>query len=250
MSNEMGQAIVDGVLQGYKDYLQERREKRNSMHISSAYAWTKGNHIDHNVVESSKNQEVKFAKARAGYSWGYLQFGHEQTSSMFIIKNGKYFDEKNFTKSKDIRGRSSEEKKESYIKRLANINDSVDFPEQVDITKQGDSFEVVSFMDPEMLQEIEEPSYKELLDKFNRFYVVTYEIDAEHVISQVRLMMPNPNDGVAYEVDDLTHLIGTSTVRFETQDFDTVKEEAKERDAMLDYGIMFNVGKTGEDENN
>ncbi|MED4172354.1 hypothetical protein P4631_07815 [Halalkalibacterium halodurans] len=244
MENSMGQAIVDGILQGYKDYLQERREKRQTMHISSAYAWTKGNHIDHNVAESSK--AFKFAKARAGYTWGYLQFGHEQTKSMFIIKNGKYFNDQNFTKAKDIIGNSSDKKQENYLQRLATINKNVEFPVERDLLNQDNGVEFVSLLDPEILQEIEEPSYRQLVERYNRFYVVTYEIDVDYVISRIRLLMPNPSNGIAYDVQDLTDFISTSPVKFEEEDYETVIEEAKERDAMVDYGISFNIGKTKE----
>lgn len=40
----LNQSIVDGILQGYKNYLEERSEKKETMKISSAYAWVRGSY--------------------------------------------------------------------------------------------------------------------------------------------------------------------------------------------------------------
>ena len=58
----LNQKIVNGFLKGYKNYFIERKEKNETMHVSSAYAWVKGNHIYHNTAESCKDNGVVFKK--------------------------------------------------------------------------------------------------------------------------------------------------------------------------------------------
>ena len=60
LSSELCQAIVDSILNGYKDYLEARRQAYNTLKVSAAYAWTKGNHIDSSVYkEFEKYRRVK-----------------------------------------------------------------------------------------------------------------------------------------------------------------------------------------------
>ncbi|WP_176449041.1 hypothetical protein [Lentibacillus sp. CBA3610] len=41
MSPNVNQSVVNGILQGYKNYIDERKVKRQEMNISTAYAWVK-----------------------------------------------------------------------------------------------------------------------------------------------------------------------------------------------------------------
>ncbi|MBC2673715.1 hypothetical protein [Listeria booriae] len=45
------QAVVDGILEGYKNYLDERRQKKEELRVSAGYAFTKGNHIDDTIAK-------------------------------------------------------------------------------------------------------------------------------------------------------------------------------------------------------
>mgnify|MGYP001287866321 FL=1 len=38
--------IVAAIVEGYRDYIDHRKERHENMIISSAFAWTKGNFID------------------------------------------------------------------------------------------------------------------------------------------------------------------------------------------------------------
>lgn len=80
-------------MNGYKDYLEVRRQAYNDLKVSAAYAWTKGNHIDSSVYkEFEKYRQVKSSVEKDGYAWEYLQFILEDTSGekyLIIVKNSR-----------------------------------------------------------------------------------------------------------------------------------------------------------------
>src|SRR4051794_38678881 len=82
----LSQNIVNGILDGYNNYLNERKQKKREMNISSAYAWVKGNHIEHAVSEQCKDN-IEYKPSKAGYTWGYLRFMNKEDKVLFIIKN-------------------------------------------------------------------------------------------------------------------------------------------------------------------
>ncbi|VKE62311.1 Uncharacterised protein [Streptococcus pneumoniae] len=65
------QKIVDTLMKGQKDYVDERLEKRETMIVSNGYAWTRPNHID-TAFASADLFEYKLQLA--GQTWGYLEF--------------------------------------------------------------------------------------------------------------------------------------------------------------------------------
>lgn len=91
LDKEISKIIVDGTLRGYLQYLEERKEKRETMNVSGAYAWTKGNHIDDQVSKLGKEKGVTFKVDKAGYTWEYLQFSVSEDSEeyMIIVKNSR-----------------------------------------------------------------------------------------------------------------------------------------------------------------
>lgn len=240
MGPEVNQSIVNGILQGYKNYIEERKIKREEMNISTAYAWVKGNHIDDQTAEECRDIGVDFKRAKAGYTWGYLQFNIEQDGKkMFIIKNGKYFNEEDFPSGKGVARQRKKSEKISYLERLARINRNIDFPEEASLfTKEQEEQMVALFGEHTLL---EEPLARRLEEEFSQFYIVTYEIDESYAISTIRLFMPNPENNRAYEVEDLSEYIGKSTVHFEDSDFEVLVEDgfdAPDTPVAAEYGIV------------
>src|SRR5699024_1794995 len=144
---DVNQSIVNGILQGYKNYLEERKAKRNEMRISTAYAWVRGNHIDDQTAEECNDLEITFTKAKAGYTWGYLQFNIEKEKRMFIIKNARYFDEEDFSRSKGMHKQKRSTDNETYLKRLSRINSQINFPEEHSIFSKEEMNQMVSIFD-------------------------------------------------------------------------------------------------------
>ncbi|MDW5556927.1 hypothetical protein RFX64_04595 [Streptococcus mutans] len=72
--DNQAQQIVDTILRGYKNYIDERLEKKASMEVSAAYAWVKANHIDDVFAKSELDFVKDFHLEHAGQSWDYLEF--------------------------------------------------------------------------------------------------------------------------------------------------------------------------------
>lgn len=86
LENELSQSIVDGILKGYKEYLDVRRRVQKDLKVSGAYAWVKGNHIDSSVDEACSNYDrVQSSIEKAGYTWEYLQFILEDTQEKYLV---------------------------------------------------------------------------------------------------------------------------------------------------------------------
>lgn len=206
LGKALNQALVDGLMAGYKEYTDIRRERANNMIISSAYAWVKGNHIEDNVARSCRELGVQYISAKAGMTWRYLQFYIGEESILFIIKNAKYFNADEVTQGKDAKGKTGSANM-SYMKKLVNINSHIDF-RQVKLEKVTGYVQLSLFNDYPLndldVQEIDKIATNRRID---RFYIVTYEIDENQLISQISLFMPNPEDNKAYLIDDLTQYI-------------------------------------------
>lgn len=240
MSVAINQSIVNGILQGYKNYIEERKVKKEEIIISTAYAWVRGNHIDDQTAVECDDLEISFTKAKAGYTWGYLQFNIEKEKRMFIIKNAKYFDENDFPRAKGIRKQEQGTDNETYLKKLSRINSQVDFPEEQSLFSK-DELEMVSIFDEATRKQLDESDARMLEEAFDLFYIITYEIDESHALSKIKVLMPNPHNDQAYVVDDLSELIGKSPVSFETDDYEVLVDDgfdAPDVPAATDYGIV------------
>lgn len=255
--NQMvNQKIVDGILQGYKNYIQERAEKNSQMKISTAYAWVKGNHIDGQTATECEDIGIGYKKAKAGYTWGYLQFIADNDQSMFIIKNSRYFNKQNVSGGRGISGKRQEARsEENYLKKLSRINHNVDFPTQLsffpdDSNSQGS----MTIFDDLVMDTLEDNDASKLQDTFNKFYIIAYEIDQGNMIASIKAWMPNPADDIAYQVEDLTELINSSTVDLSNLDTSVLENDQVEFDhdspTATDYDIFHEHDLPSEDEGN
>lgn len=200
LSQEMNQCIVDGIAKGYKEYLKVREEKLGNMRISHAYAWVKGNHIDDQVAEACADLGVKYQHSKAGLSWKFLKFETEDESISFIIKNAKYFNKQAVINGKDAKGRIGEKK--TYLAELVEKNHKINFDE-VDTVETDDIIQL-GFEDIFGLNLEDEVDLRENISEIDRFYLVTYELDPAHMISNISVFLPNPKNNKAYLVDNLT----------------------------------------------
>lgn len=203
LNEDLNKKIVLGLMQGYQDYLDVRREKLNTMRISGAYAWVKGNHIDDNISKACESEGVESKLAKAGLAWQYLQFTHQDEKMLFIVKNGRYFSKSQVSKGKDLKGKIRNEKM-SYMENLMKINDKIIFDETefaLEETRQLKLFEDIP------LSEQDNDEISKIESAYSRFYIVTYNIDENHFISSISLYLPNPYDNSAYLIDNLTKYI-------------------------------------------
>lgn len=215
LGSEINKAIVDGTLKGYLQYLEERREKKKSMVISGAYAWTRGNHIDDQVSEFGQNQDIRFKIEKAGYTWEYLQFtvSEDEQQFMIIIKNSLRV-EKSFIDQKN----KSKINNENYLMNLADINSDIfrnaNYERTVELGQI--SLELNS---PEEVQAVINGTSLQANKHYSRFYIITYEIDeATKFITSIKVTMPNSQTMNLELIEDLTPLI-------ELSDYQTTHED-------------------------
>lgn len=220
--DSLNQRIVDGILKGYKSYLKERKEKNEIMHVSTAYAWVKGNHIDHNTAESCKDEGVIFKEEKAGYTWGYLQFIDKK--SIFIIKSGN-------RKSKYI----SSLDQDNYLVKLSKINSHIKFPGE---SEQASLFqEDLTIFDENAGLSLTNEEVELLQSQYDRFYIVSYSLDDAKMIKGITVGMPIPDTDRSFLIDDLTNYINKSTVKIDSEELLSIGKDVPEELSGNSFGI-------------
>ncbi|MCP3763881.1 hypothetical protein NLX67_16030 [Domibacillus sp. A3M-37] len=211
LAEDLNQKIVDGIFEGYREYLDVRREKARTLKVSGAYAWVKGNHIDHQVAVSCEKYGVECKLAKAGLTWQYLEFNHDDEDTLFIVRNARYFNEEQVDRGRDAKGQTRN-RKISYMENLMKINSNVDFKhvptEPAEFLGQLE----LELIEDTRLSEHDNQEIAEVQSTYKRFYIVTYLIDEGQQIEQIRLWMPNPANNKAYLIDDLTKYISGAPV--------------------------------------
>lgn len=244
-SSEHNKMIVEAIVEGYREYIEHRKDRREKMKISSAFAWTKGNFIESKVAEECINHGFTYKKSKAGLTWDYLQFIHGDTKILFLIKNAAYFNEKCFSQAilPTIGSRSG--RRRTYLHELSKINKDLSFsshhPQLEEVSSKH--FEQLSFF------LVPEKQVKEELDHFktsyNEFHILTYALDEAYQISEIIHYLPNPEDNVAYLVENLSSYISGADLTEE--DREVVAPEAS--DDLMDPAA-FDIGILEEEQQN
>lgn len=241
-NQHLAQGIVDGILKGYEKYSEERIQKSRDLRISGGYAWTKGNIIDHYTAEETQGMGIDCWKSKAGPTWGYLQFFHAEDEKLFIIKNQKYFNEKDFAHGKTPL-KTKQEKRSNYLSELSLINNQIDFDklQQENDLKQGKEQLIIDLGFESETSEV--AAEENFASRFKEFYIVTYLIDEDHKISEITHYMPNPNNGKAIKIEDLTHYMLASDSHQAEIDYELLKKLSQEdqqtpADHLTAYGIL------------
>ena len=230
-TDEMSTSIVKRIMEGYKSYLNERIQKKKELIISSAYAWVQANHIDHYVAKETKNLGINYIPSKAGYSWGYLQFQNINDKVLFLIKNGAAI-ERNAAKK-----RTNQEN--NYLEQMARkINGKINFSNHATVNEQLDLFRLYDQI--QAVPDSIEKEIEELEDQIDRFYIVTYTLDEQKMISDISLCLPHPETFQLHRVDSLTRFIDTIDIEFTDEDFAGIRDD-KEINTQVtigDYGIV------------
>lgn len=218
LSEVIYQAIVDGTLKGYLQYLDERKAKKVEMNVSGAYAWTKGNHIDDQVSKVGQKAGINFKIEKAGYTWEYLQFTLSEASEnfMLIVKNSRRIQQ---TFDGDV------SKENNYLIDLSDINLPVFKESGLSFVRKPEQIEL-ELSDPEEVKAVLEGRSLNVEHKYSRFYIVTYEINDEtKVIDSIELMMPNSETMSLIRVADLTGYITTSPYEITYEDVAPIRDD-------------------------
>lgn len=212
-------AIVDGTLKGYLQYLDERRSKKESMHVSGAYAWTKGNHIDDQVSKIGQQHNIQFEIKKAGYTWEYLQFTvHDKNESyMLIVKNSKV--------TKGFKDQKKKSHADNYLIKLADINTNILKDDNKNYIQRPEQIQLELSI-PEEITAVLEGKQLDTAQQYSRFYIVTYEIDDEtKFIKSIKLTMPNSQTMNLELIEDLSYLIRRSDYEITSEDVEPIIDE-------------------------
>lgn len=220
LENKISKALVDGTLKGYLQYLNERKEKKESMSVSGAYAWTKGNHIDDQVSKIGQSYNLQFTIEKAGYTWEYLQFTVSEADEnyMIIVKNSKRV-------HKSFEDQQKRVNEKNYLVNLADINIDVFKHSQKNFLAQPEQIQL-ELNDPDEVKAVIEGQQLNVTQKYSRFYIVTYEIDEEtKFIESIQLTMPNRQTMSLELIEDLSYLIPISEYEITLEDVDPIMDE-------------------------
>ena len=237
--SEHNKMIVEAIVDGYRDYVEHRKDRKAKMKISSAFAWTKGNFIESKIAEECVDFGFTYKKSKAGLTWDYLQFIHGDSKILFLIKNAAYFNENCFSQAKLPSNRRKKGPWRTYLHELSKINNGLVFPstqQSPNEEKEFDSYEQLSFLvfERQVIDELE--NFK---SSYTEFHILTYELDEAYQISKIMHYLPNPNDNIAYEVEDLSNFISGADLTDE--DREVIAPEINEDimdPAAFDIGIL------------
>lgn len=158
---------------------------------------------------------------------------------MFIVKNGRYLNKDNVSVRKGPQVHNEKLNQNHYLYKLAQINENVDLPrtEQLELAIDNES---VTFTESHTQIEMDDEEVKELQNRYDYFYIVSYELDLYGMVSRVQLFLPSSVDGRAHVVDDLTKYIESSTVDLSTIDSSIAQ---KEQELQTEYpdAAWFNI---------
>ncbi|GAA0378571.1 hypothetical protein [Bacillus horti] len=205
-NSQHSKMIVEAIVEGYRDYIEHRKDRREKMKISSAFAWTKGNFIESKIAEECIDFGFTYKKSKAGLTWDYLQFIHGDSKILFLIKNAAYFNEDCFSQAKLPTNDGRNGGRRTYLHELSKINKDLSFPSNTQQVAEGNFgyYEQLSFL-------VTEKQIKNELNEFkssnNEFHILTYALDDAYQISEIMHYLPNPWDNIAYPVESLSSYI-------------------------------------------
>ncbi|WP_046231759.1 hypothetical protein [Paenibacillus algorifonticola] len=210
--------IVDAIVEGYRDYVDHRKDRKSKMKISSAFSWTKGNFIESKLAEECIAHGFTYKKSKAGLTWDYLQFINGDSKILFLIKNAAYFNEDCFSQATLPDESESKGSLRTYLHELSKINKDLPFSSSEKSPKRAKQTERVEQLSLFILESKVKADLDNFKSSYNEFHILTYSIDEAYQISEVLHYLPNPNDNIAYLVEDLSDFISGATLSDEDRE--------------------------------
>lgn len=134
---------------------------------------------------------------------------------LFLIKNDAYFNQSCFSQAVLPNNIKSSGPRRTYLHELSKINKRLQFPStyhQEDNTG-GHSVQLSFKIAAELVQD--DLNHQK---QYNEFHILTYKIDDAFQISKIMHYLPNPDDNIAYEVENLSKYIsGAELTDFERE---------------------------------
>ncbi|SNU07573.1 hypothetical protein SAMN05216470_1014 [Streptococcus equinus] len=235
-SSEESQAIVNALLVGYRNHIDDRIQKSNELRVSGAFAWTKGNFLDSALADSECFESWR--KQKAGYSWEYLEFelqNEKYGDCLFILKGSKRLDSSYNTKNKS-----------QYLSEYAKINRGT-----VEIIKKergivnGQSVQLELFP-----KEDSNSAFDDVFQtQYQSFFIIRYETDENSKFVKVEIVMPD-EFGNLYLIQDLSRYISSSNVEFNDEQNVALFNLPEETMPMEEFNIIPKFDTSTEVSNN
>ena len=131
-----------------------------------------------------------------------MQFIHEDKKILFLIRNGAYFNPNKFSEA-PIPSETNNGRRTTYLYELSKINHNIEFP--TDTQPQEDNFQnsiQLTLNFAEVKDELEQ-----LKSEYDEFHILTYKIDHAYQIYEIKHYLPNPENNMAIEIEDLSKYI-------------------------------------------
>lgn len=241
-NTKVSETIVNAIVEGYRDYIEHRKDRHEKMTISSAFAWTKGNFIESRIAEISPDLNLSYKFAKAGLTWDYLQFIHGDTKKLFLIKNAEYFNENSFSQAVLPNQQKSKGRRRTYLHELAKINQGIEFSLESQPQPSSQQGEQLSFF---VSEEQIKDELEQIQHTYHEFHILTYRIDNAYQISEIMHYLPNPENNIAYRIEDLSEYISGSELTNEERDI-----IAPEQDNGIIDPAAFDIGIFEDEESN
>jgi hypothetical protein len=241
---QASEMIVNAIVEGYRDYIEHRKDRHEKMAISAAFAWTKGNFIESKIAEISSSLNLSYKFAKAGLTWDHLQFIQGDTKKLFLIKNAAYFNEASFSQALLPNQQKSKSHPRTYLHELSKINKGIEFPFLPPSRAATEQGEQLSFF-------VKEGQIKAQLHQarntYNEFHILTYRIDDAYQISEIIHYLPNPENNIAYRIEDLSKYISGSELTDEEREVIAPEQDSGIIDpADYDIGILEDEDEKGD----
>ncbi|WP_057489874.1 spr1630 family ClpXP-sensitive toxin [Streptococcus orisasini] len=223
-NEQQAQEVVNQILKGYRDYIDERFVKRKTMKISSAYAWVKANHLDNALADLSFINHYTLQKA--GHSWGYLEFDIDVKNfgrSLFIIKGSKRLNQvfKNGSKNESKYLLNYSALNDDYVKKYLKSDDAI-LPQTIQI----------ELLSPEELKMTQSN-----LSAYNNFFIITHEVDEENNIKAIQVVMLDSDRNI-YFLQDLSGYIASSTITFDDEKYKDLSHLSSDISDFEEFGYI------------
>lgn len=227
LDNNISKILVRGIVNGNRQYADERAQKKDEMIVSSGYQWIRSNKIDdaiHKELLAEKATNIDDKVSKAGPSWEYVQFMFKSQNALLIVKRGKSI----IAESKSIMDDNN--CKKQYMNHLTEINNR-NFIN--DNNEESTNKQLVLFDDMSINNTMTDKIIKE--ENIDKFYVLTYGLNSKSEINSVQLWMPNPINKKTYLIQDLSDFIGDEAALNDKQIAAVKNDTTRQLSAYEDY---------------
>ncbi len=240
-TQDVSQIFVNGIMAGFTDYVKRRNQDADSLIVSRAGAWMKGNYIDSAVANEARLNNIGYQAKMAGYSWEYLQFNYydkqQDVMNNVILKNYK-----TLVNSINIRNN----KLPDYLVHdsVGNIDILKKYEEEIHATNQAVQLELLpsASNDKEVLLNSDQ----------RHFYVVGYSLGQDGGIDSLKLLMPNPIKNSLVEVEDWKEYIVDAPIQPNPDDLELLQGDKGIPESQYDdtSNMKYEIANNTEEKDN